>query len=88
MMTRSSLSADGIRVIIAPIPGKGNYRGIENDKNPKIVSGQSDIGSKKFEESKFDLPIVLGKTITNEVFMFDLCKMKPLIGWAGCNPSG
>ena len=69
-----SLSADGIR-IIAPIPGKGTI-GIEvPNKNPKIVSGQSVIGSKKFQESKYDLPIVLGKTITNEVFMFDLCKM-------------
>ena len=72
-----SLSADGIR-IIAPIPGKGTI-GIEvPNKNPKIVSGQSVIGSKKFQESKFDLPIVLGKTITNEVFMFDLCKVQPV----------
>ena len=73
-----SLSADGIR-IIAPIPGKGTI-GIEvPNKNPKIVSGQSVIGSKKFQESKYDLPIVLGKTITNEVFMFDLCKMPHLL---------
>lgn len=61
-----SLSALGIR-IIAPIPGKGTI-GIEvPNSNPKIVSGQSIIGSKKFQESTYDLPIALGKTITNEV---------------------
>ena len=66
-----SLSADGIR-IIAPIPGKGTI-GIEvPNKNPKIVSGQSVIGSKKFKESRFDLPIVLGKMIKNDEFMIDL----------------
>ena len=81
-----SLSADGIR-IIAPIPGKGTI-GIEvPNKIPKIVSGQSVIGSKKFQESKFDLPIVLGKTITNEVFMFDLCKM-PHVLVAGATGQG
>ena len=81
-----SLSADGIR-IIAPIPGKGTI-GIEvPNKNPKIVSGQSVIGSKKFQESRFDLPIVLGKTITNEVFMFDLCKM-PHVLVAGATGQG
>ena len=81
-----SLSADGIR-IIAPIPGKGTI-GIEvPNKNPKIVSGQSVIGSKKFQESKYDLPIVLGKTITNEVFMFDLCKM-PHVLVAGATGQG
>ena len=81
-----SLSADGIR-IIAPIPGKGTI-GIEvPNKNTKIVSGQSVIGSKKFQESKFDLPIVLGKTITNEVFMFDLCKM-PHVLVAGATGQG
>ena len=81
-----SLSADGIR-IIAPIPGEGTI-GIEvPNKNPKIVSGQSVIGSKKFQESKFDLPIVLGKTITNEVFMFDLCKM-PHVLVAGATGQG
>ena len=69
-----SLSALGIR-IIAPIPGKGTI-GIEvPNSNPKIVSGQSIIGSKKFQESTYDLPVALGKTITNEVFMVDLCKM-------------
>lgn len=81
-----SLSADGIR-IIAPIPGKGTI-GIEvPNKNPKIVSGQSVIGSKKFQESKFELPVVLGKTITNEVFMFDLCKM-PHVLVAGATGQG
>ena len=81
-----SLAADGIR-IIAPIPGKGTI-GIEvPNKNPKIVSGQSVIGSKKFQESKFDLPIALGKTITNEVFMVDLCKM-PHILVAGATGQG
>lgn len=81
-----SLSADGIR-IIAPIPGKGTI-GIEvPNRNPKIVSGQSVIGSKKFQESKFDLPVVLGKTITNEVFMFDLCKM-PHVLVAGATGQG
>lgn len=81
-----SLSADGIR-IIAPIPGKGTI-GIEvPNKSPKIVSGQSVIGSKKFQESKYDSPIVLGKTITNEVFMFDLCKM-PHVLVAGATGQG
>lgn len=81
-----SLSADGIR-IIAPIPGKGTI-GIEvPNKTPKIVSGQSVIGSKKFQESRFDLPIALGKTITNEVFMFDLCKM-PHVLVAGATGQG
>ena len=81
-----SLSADGIR-IIAPIPGKGTI-GIEvPNKNPKIVSGQSVIGSKKFQESTYDLPIVVGKTITNEVFMFDLCKM-PHVLVAGATGQG
>ncbi|EJW91653.1 stage III sporulation protein E [gut metagenome] len=81
-----SLSADGIR-IIAPIPGKGTI-GIEvPNKNPKIVSGQSVIGSKKFQESKYDLPVALGKTITNEVFMFDLCKM-PHVLVAGATGQG
>ena len=81
-----SLSALGIR-IIAPIPGKGTI-GIEvpNEK-PKIVSGESIIGSKKFQESTYDLPIALGKTITNEVFMVDLAKM-PHILVAGATGQG
>lgn len=81
-----SLSALGIR-IIAPIPGKGTI-GIEvPNSNPKIVSGQSIIGSKRFQESTYDLPIALGKTITNEVFMVDLCKM-PHVLVAGATGQG
>ncbi len=81
-----SLAALGIR-IIAPIPGKGTI-GIEvpNEK-PKIVSGQSIIGSKKFQESTYDLPMALGKTITNEVFMVDLAKM-PHVLVAGATGQG
>lgn len=81
-----SLSALGIR-IIAPIPGKGTI-GIEvPNSNPKIVSMHSIIGSKKFQESTYDLPIALGKTITNDVFMVDLCKM-PHILVAGATGQG
>lgn len=81
-----SLSALGIR-IIAPIPGKGTI-GIEvPNSNPKIVPMQSIIGSKKFQESTFDLPIALGKTITNDVFMVDLCKM-PHVLVAGATGQG
>lgn len=73
-----SLSALGIR-IIAPMPGKGTI-GIEvPNKDPQIVSMHSVIASRKFQESKFDLPVALGKTITNEIFMFDLCKMPHLL---------
>lgn len=73
-----SLSALGIR-IIAPIPGKGTI-GIEvPNKNPRIVSMESIINSKKFQESTFELPIALGKTITNDVFMVDLAKMPHLL---------
>ena len=81
-----SLSALGIR-IIAPIPGKGTI-GIEvPNSNPKIVSGQSIIGSKKFQGSTYELPIALGKTITNEVFMVDLAKM-PHVLVAGATGQG
>ncbi len=73
-----SLSALGIR-IIAPIPGKGTI-GIEvPNKSPRIVSMESIINCKKFQETNFDLPIALGKTITNEVFMVDLAKMPHLL---------
>ena len=73
-----SLAATGIR-IIAPIPGKGTI-GIEVPNNePQIVSMHSVIASKKFNESKFDLPIAFGKTITNEIFMVDLTKMPHLL---------
>lgn len=74
-----SLKATGIR-IIAPIPGKGTI-GIEvpNEK-PQIVSMHSVIASKKFqEEGKYVLPVALGRTITNEVFMFDLAKTPHLL---------
>ena len=73
-----SLSALGIR-IIAPIPGKGTI-GIEvPNKNPKIVSMESVLNSRKFEETKYELPIAIGKTITNEVCIFDLAKMPHLL---------
>jgi S-DNA-T family DNA segregation ATPase FtsK/SpoIIIE len=73
-----SLAALGIR-IIAPMPGKGTI-GIEvPNKDPQIVSMQSVIASRKFQECKYDLPVALGKTITNEIFMFDLCKMPHLL---------
>lgn len=68
-----SLSALGIR-IIAPIPGKGTI-GIEvPNANPRIVPMQSILNSKKFQETTMELPVALGKTITNEVFMVDLAK--------------
>ena len=74
-----SLSATGIR-IIAPMPGKGTI-GIEvpNEK-PQVVSMHSVIASKRFqEEAKMKLPIAYGRTITNEVFMFDLAKTPHLL---------
>ena len=72
------LAALGIR-IIAPIPGKGTI-GIEvPNRDPQTVSKRSVISSKKFQEAKFDLPIALGKTITNDTFVFDLCKMPHLL---------
>lgn len=73
-----SLSALGIR-IIAPIPGKGTI-GIEvPNKKPKIVSMESVLNTKKFQETKMALPMALGKTITNEVFMVDLAKLPHLL---------
>ena len=73
-----SLSALGIR-IIAPIPGKGTI-GIEvPNKKPQIVSMESILNSKKFKEIKMELPLALGKTITNEVFMVDLAKIPHLL---------
>ena len=73
-----SLAATGIR-IIAPIPGKGTI-GIEvPNSNPQIVSMFATIASKKFQEANYDLPVALGRTITNEVCMFDLCKMPHLL---------
>ena len=73
-----SLSALGIR-IIAPIPGKGTI-GIEvPNAKPNIVSMESILNSKKFQESQMELPSAVGKTITNEVFMFDLAKIPHLL---------
>ena len=73
-----SLSALGIR-IIAPMPGKGTI-GIEvPNAKPNIVSMESILNSRKFQETTMDLPIALGKTITNEVFMADLAKIPHLL---------
>ena len=73
-----SLAALGIR-IIAPIPGKGTV-GIEvPNAKPNIVSMESILNSKKFQESTMELPCAIGKTITNEVFMFDLAKAPHLL---------
>ncbi|MFI3315124.1 MAG: DNA translocase FtsK 4TM domain-containing protein [Rikenellaceae bacterium] len=73
-----SLSALGIR-IIAPIPGKGTI-GIEvPNKNKEIVSMYSVIKSAKFQESKYELPVVLGRTIQNDDFVIDLAKMPHLL---------
>lgn len=73
-----SLSALGIR-IIAPIPGRGTI-GIEvPNKNPRIVSMESILNSKKFQETSYELPVALGKTISNEVYMVDLAKMPHLL---------
>ena len=73
-----SLSALGIR-IIAPIPGRGTI-GIEvPNRRPEIVSMRSIIASKKFQESKFELAIGLGKTISNETYVVELTKMPHLL---------
>ena len=73
-----SLSALGIR-IIAPIPGKGTI-GIEvPNTKPQMVSMESILNSRKFQETDYELPMALGKTITNEVFMADLTKMPHLL---------
>lgn len=73
-----SLSALQIR-IIAPMPGKGTI-GIEvPNKKPQTVSMQSVVASRKFQECPYDLPVAIGKTIVNEVFMFDLCKTPHLL---------
>ena len=73
-----SLAALGIR-IIAPIPGRGTI-GIEvpNEKK-QTVAMRTVLASKKFQESKFDLPVAIGKTITNETFTFDLTKAPHLL---------
>jgi len=73
-----SLAATGIR-IIAPIPGKGTI-GIEvPNSDPQVVSMHSIIASKKFQDSKFELPVAFGRTITNDIFMVDLAKMPHLL---------
>ena len=81
-----SLSALGIR-IIAPIPGKGTI-GIEvPNQNPSIVSMRSVISSPKFQKAEMELPIALGKTISNETFVVDLAKMPHLL-MAGATGQG
>ena len=81
-----SLAALGIR-IIAPIPGKGTV-GIEvPNSKPEIVSMRSLIASKVFQETDFELPLALGKTISNETFVVDLTKM-PHILVAGATGQG
>lgn len=81
-----SLSALGIR-IIAPIPGRGTI-GIEvPNKNPRIVSMRSAVASKKFQEAEMELPLTLGKTISNETFVVDLAKMPHLL-MAGATGQG
>ncbi|WP_340074170.1 DNA translocase FtsK [Leptobacterium sp. I13] len=81
-----SLSALGIR-IIAPIPGKGTI-GIEvPNKKPTIVSMRSVIASSKFQNAEMELPIALGKTISNETYVVDLAKMPHLL-MAGATGQG
>lgn len=81
-----NLSALGIR-IIAPMPGKGTI-GIEVPrKNPTMVSMRSVLASQKFQNSDMDLPVVFGKTISNEIFMADLAKMPHLL-MAGATGQG
>ncbi|MDB4621143.1 DNA translocase FtsK, partial [Flavobacteriaceae bacterium] len=81
-----SLAALGIR-IIAPIPGKGTI-GIEvPNQNPSIVSMRSVIASQKFQTAEMELPIALGKTISNETFVVDLAKMPHLL-MAGATGQG
>jgi S-DNA-T family DNA segregation ATPase FtsK/SpoIIIE len=81
-----SLAALGIR-IIAPIPGKGTI-GIEvPNKSKETVSIRSVLSTEKFLKSEFDLPVVLGKTISNEVFVMDLAKMPHLL-MAGATGQG
>jgi S-DNA-T family DNA segregation ATPase FtsK/SpoIIIE len=81
-----SLAALGIR-IIAPIPGKGTI-GIEvPNKHPEMVNMKSMITSKKFMDSDFQLPVVLGKTISNEIYVADLARMPHLL-MAGATGQG
>jgi DNA segregation ATPase FtsK/SpoIIIE, S-DNA-T family len=81
-----SLAALGIR-IIAPMPGKGTI-GIEvPNKNREMVSVKSIVTSEKFQKTNFDLPIILGKTISNEIYIADLAKMPHLL-MAGATGQG
>lgn len=81
-----SLSALGIR-IIAPIPGKGTI-GIEvPNQNPEMVPMRTLIASEKFQKTPMDLPVALGKTISNEIFVADLAKMPHLL-MAGATGQG
>ncbi len=81
-----SLAALGIR-IIAPIPGKGTI-GIEvPNKKPSIVSMKSVLSSQKFQNTKMELPLALGKTISNETFVVDLAKMPHML-MAGATGQG
>jgi len=81
-----SLSALGIR-IIAPIPGKGTI-GIEvPNKNSTIVSMKSVLASKNYQEAEMELPIALGKNISNETYVVDLAKMPHLL-MAGATGQG
>ena len=81
-----SLAALGIR-IIAPMPGKGTI-GIEvPNKNPQVVSMKTLLASEKFQKSDMELPLALGKTISNETFIFDLAKMPHLL-MAGATGQG
>ena len=81
-----SLAALGIR-IIAPIPGKGTI-GIEvPNKNPTIVSMHSVISAEKFQKSEMELPVAIGKTISNETLVFDLARMPHLL-MAGATGQG
>jgi len=81
-----SLSALGIR-IIAPIPGRGTI-GIEvPNRSPQMVSMKAVLASEKFQNTTMDLPVALGKTISNEVFVADLAKMPHLL-MAGATGQG
>ena len=81
-----SLSALGIR-IIAPIPGKGTI-GIEvPNKKPSVVSMKSVISAKNYQEAEMELPIALGKTISNETYVVDLTRMPHLL-MAGATGQG
>jgi DNA segregation ATPase FtsK/SpoIIIE, S-DNA-T family len=81
-----NLAALGIR-IIAPMPGKGTI-GIEvPNKNREMVTMKSVISSEKFQKTNFELPIILGKTISNEIFVTDLAKMPHLL-MAGATGQG